>query len=74
MLEPEDYYMEDGKFVLTGKYLLKRGFCCKNGCRHCPYISKTNTLNKREKNYGSKSTGNEKNQPSCPYERDGRKD
>ncbi|WP_323756859.1 DUF5522 domain-containing protein [Roseivirga sp.] len=23
--------------VFTEKYHLKRGYCCKNGCRHCPY-------------------------------------
>ncbi|MGW8121082.1 MULTISPECIES: DUF5522 domain-containing protein [Roseivirga] len=23
--------------VFTAKYHLKRGYCCKNGCRHCPY-------------------------------------
>ncbi|MBK7992325.1 MAG: hypothetical protein IPK14_02600 [Blastocatellia bacterium] len=23
--------------VLTDKYLLKRGYCCESGCRHCPY-------------------------------------
>jgi hypothetical protein len=31
------YYNEDGYLVLTEKYLLERGFCCGNGCRHCPY-------------------------------------
>ncbi len=37
-LEPEDYYMsEEGYVVFTEKYLLKRGYCCKSGCRHCPY-------------------------------------
>ena len=36
--EPEkDYYMEDGKFVFTGSYLRRRGYCCGSGCRHCPY-------------------------------------
>jgi hypothetical protein len=29
--------MEDGYLVYTEKYLLKRGFCCQSGCRHCPY-------------------------------------
>jgi hypothetical protein len=34
----EDYYIgKDGKLVFTEQYLLKRGFCCQNGCRHCPY-------------------------------------
>ena len=37
-LLPEDYYMdEDGKMVFTSVYHLKRGVCCGNGCRHCPY-------------------------------------
>ena len=37
MLKPEDYYIEDGKVVLTADYLLRRGFCCGNLCRNCPY-------------------------------------
>ena len=36
-LDPEDFYIEDGKVVLTEKYLKKRGYCCGNYCRHCPY-------------------------------------
>jgi hypothetical protein len=37
-LEPEDYYMsEDGYIVFTEKYHLKRGYCCKSGCKHCAY-------------------------------------
>ncbi|GEM_PF-907338 len=35
--EGVDYYMENGLFVLTAHYLEKRGYCCKNDCRHCPY-------------------------------------
>ena len=36
--EREHYYFdENGLMVLTEKYLLERGFCCRNGCRHCPY-------------------------------------
>jgi hypothetical protein len=26
-----------GLFVLTSQYLADRGWCCGNGCRHCPY-------------------------------------
>ena len=33
----EDYYLEDGNLVFTAKYLLRRGYCCGSGCRHCPY-------------------------------------
>lgn len=36
--ENEDYYYnEQGYKVFTEKFHLKRGYCCKNGCRHCPY-------------------------------------
>jgi Family of unknown function (DUF5522) len=31
------YYNENGLMVLTEKYHLERGFCCGNGCLHCPY-------------------------------------
>jgi hypothetical protein len=37
-LQPGDYYKTDeGYVVFTEQYLLRRGYCCKNGCRHCPY-------------------------------------
>lgn len=32
-----DYYIERGFYVFTEHYLTKRGYCCENGCRHCPY-------------------------------------
>ena len=36
--EGEDYYFnEAGLMVLTEKFHLKKGFCCGNGCLHCPY-------------------------------------
>lgn len=35
--EGVDYYFEAGLMVLTEHFLLKRGFCCGNGCRHCPF-------------------------------------
>lgn len=37
LVEGEDYYVEEGLVVLTEKYHLARGYCCGNGCRHCPY-------------------------------------
>jgi hypothetical protein len=37
-VEGEDYYYnENGLIVLTAQYHLERGFCCGNGCRHCPF-------------------------------------
>jgi hypothetical protein len=37
LVEGEDYYFENGLMVLTARFLLRRGYCCGNGCRHCPY-------------------------------------
>lgn len=31
------YYNEQGLMVLTKKYHLQRGYCCGNGCVHCPF-------------------------------------
>jgi len=36
-VEGLDYYFDDGLLVMTAHYLLDRGFCCSNDCRHCPY-------------------------------------
>jgi hypothetical protein len=37
LVEGEDFYLENGKYVFTAHFLLKRGYCCESGCRHCPY-------------------------------------
>ena len=37
------YFIEGGYLVFTEEYHLKRGYCCKNGCRHCPWKKLTNT-------------------------------
>jgi hypothetical protein len=37
LIEGVDYYMENGLMVFTAEYLRNRGYCCTNGCRHCPY-------------------------------------
>jgi hypothetical protein len=37
-LTAEDYYLSpEGYIIFTEKYHLKRGYCCKSGCKHCPY-------------------------------------
>ena len=36
--ENPDFYIENGKYIMTESLHLKRGFCCGNKCRHCPYI------------------------------------
>jgi hypothetical protein len=35
--EPAMFYYENGLMVFTEAYHLKRGTCCRSGCRHCPY-------------------------------------
>lgn len=43
-LDKEDYYLSpEGYMVFTEKYHLKRGYCCKSGCKHCPYGFNQNT-------------------------------
>lgn len=37
LVEGADFYVENGLFVFTEKYLRERGFCCESGCRHCPF-------------------------------------
>lgn len=38
MEEGVDYYFnEHGLMVFTAAYHLKRGTCCKNKCKHCPW-------------------------------------
>ena len=48
-LEEGDYYLTpEGYRCFTEQYLLKRGYCCESGCRHCPYgyDKKTNSIKK----------------------------
>lgn len=33
----EDYYIENGRWVFTAAFHLKRGKCCGSNCRHCPF-------------------------------------
>jgi hypothetical protein len=50
--EGEDfYYTPEGYKCFTEKHHLKRGYCCKSGCRHCPYgfDKKTGTNKKQDK-------------------------
>jgi len=34
------YYMDGERVVFTEEFHIRRGQCCGNGCRHCPYDPK----------------------------------
>ena len=37
-LQPNEfYYNNQGRIVMTESFHMKRGKCCGNNCRHCPY-------------------------------------
>ncbi|MFN0117135.1 MAG: DUF5522 domain-containing protein [Elusimicrobiota bacterium] len=36
----EDFYLEGDLVIFTERFLLKRGACCQNQCRHCPWKEK----------------------------------
>ena len=35
-----DFYMEGERVIFTALFHIKRGSCCGNGCRHCPFEPK----------------------------------
>jgi len=35
-----DYYNENERVIFTTLFHIKRGQCCGNGCRHCPFTPK----------------------------------
>jgi hypothetical protein len=37
LIDGVDYTVEGGAWVLSRWFHLKRGSCCGQGCRHCPY-------------------------------------
>ena len=51
LLEDEELYVNDsGLYVFTAEHLLKRGYCCGNGCLHCPFDYKNVVDEKKKKN------------------------
>lgn len=51
--EEGDYYLSpEGYRIFTAQYLKRRGYCCKSGCKHCPYgfDKKTGLIKKTKEN------------------------
>jgi hypothetical protein len=38
----DSYRDQQDRVVFTADFHLKRGYCCDNGCRHCPYRPSSN--------------------------------
>ena len=47
--EGRDFYFENGLMVLTAEYLRRRGYCCGNLCRHCPYTKEEQAVALKKK-------------------------
>ncbi|HZI02246.1 MAG TPA: DUF5522 domain-containing protein [Flavisolibacter sp.] len=38
LIEGQDFYFnEQGLMTFTAQHHLGRGYCCGNGCKHCPF-------------------------------------
>ncbi len=44
MQDPDDWMIDaHGLYVATPSFLIRRGYCCANQCRNCPYINWRNS-------------------------------
>jgi hypothetical protein len=55
------YYNEQGYVVLTEKYHLDKGYCCGNGCKHCPFDFENVPEPKRSNLQQNKANGKAEN-------------
>jgi hypothetical protein len=39
----DSYVDAQGRTIFTAAFHLKRGYCCGNGCRHCPFVGSKTT-------------------------------
>ncbi len=62
MEEEEFYFNDNGLVVFNAEYLLQRGYCCGNGCKHCPYDYKNVPEPKRTRLLNERKEANDKNQ------------
>ena len=49
LTEGQDFYIENGLMVLTAEYLRRRGYCCGNICRNCPYTKEEQVAASKKK-------------------------
>jgi 2-iminoacetate synthase ThiH len=55
----KDYYLEKDRVIFTAAFHIKRGSCCANECRHCPYTKPRKKGNTQllDKNDSTKTNG-----------------
>ena len=66
--DDEEFYINDsGLFVFTAEFLLKRGYCCGNGCLHCPYDYKNviDPIKKKRLQDEQRQRGNNSSSPEA---------
>lgn len=68
-MEESSYYLENGMVVFTEKFLLDRGFCCHNSCRHCPYKKLNNEYIKTNVPDSERGETEPKLRQGCPHSR-----
>jgi hypothetical protein len=68
-MEEAKYYLDNGMVVFTEKFLLDRGFCCDNKCRHCPYKKTNNESNKTNVPDSESGETKPKLRQGCPHSR-----
>lgn len=57
LTEGEDFYFnEQGLMVFTAAYHKKRGHCCKNECKHCPWGYRKATSGEEQSNTNELTT------------------
>ncbi|MGQ8337496.1 DUF5522 domain-containing protein [Sunxiuqinia sp. A32] len=48
LAEGQDFYInKDGYRVMTESFLVRRGYCCSNGCLNCPYDPRAQKGNRK---------------------------
>lgn len=59
--EDEFYFNDSGLIVFNAEYLLQRGYCCGNGCMHCPFDYKNVPEPKRTRLLNERNINQNKN-------------
>jgi hypothetical protein len=56
-----DYYLENDRVIFTAAFHVKRGSCCGNGCRHCPYTKPHKRGNTQLQEHVTRNTNSPEN-------------